>query len=141
MLGDVNKLFVFKSLLTIPSNVLPVQLKQTFPRIIWIFIEGEGDGIESRLPCKFLKSFVCIVVGIWSEHTTINWVPVYCVYQICIFIMHQIWGLIRPLGREFFYLKVTLMLLIFFFIKDNNCELKTSASSKDFLRSHLIMHF
>jgi hypothetical protein len=34
LLGDVNKLFVFKSLLTMPSNVLPSHLKQTFPLII-----------------------------------------------------------------------------------------------------------
>ena len=27
-------------------------LKQTFPPIIWIFTEVEGDGIESRLPFK-----------------------------------------------------------------------------------------
>ena len=27
LLGDVNKLFVFKSLLTMPSNVLPCSLK------------------------------------------------------------------------------------------------------------------
>ena len=30
MLGDANKLFVFKSLFTKPSNVLPLHLKQTF---------------------------------------------------------------------------------------------------------------
>ena len=35
-----------------PSNVLPLHLKQTFPHIIWIFTEGEGDGIESRLTFK-----------------------------------------------------------------------------------------
>ena len=40
MLGDLNKLFVSKSLLTTPSNVLPLHLKQTFPPIIWIFTEG-----------------------------------------------------------------------------------------------------
>ena len=50
VLGDGNKLFVFKSLLTTPSNVLPLHLKQTFPPTIWIFTEVEGDGIESRLP-------------------------------------------------------------------------------------------
>ena len=33
-----------------PSNVLPYYLKQTFPPLIWIFIEGEGDGIESIQP-------------------------------------------------------------------------------------------
>ena len=34
LLVDVNKLFVFKRLLTLPSNVLPLHLKQTFPPII-----------------------------------------------------------------------------------------------------------
>ena len=29
-----------------PSIVLPLHLKQTFPPMIWIFNEGEGDGIE-----------------------------------------------------------------------------------------------
>ena len=54
MLGDVNKLFVFKRLLTMPSNVLPLHLKQTFPPIIWIFTEG--DGIESRLHFKIFTT-------------------------------------------------------------------------------------
>ena len=56
MLGDVNKLFVFKSLLTMPSNGLPLHLKQTFPPIISIFTEGEGNGIESRLPFKIFST-------------------------------------------------------------------------------------
>ena len=57
-MGDVNKLFVFKGLLTMPSNVLPLHLKQTFPPIISIFTEGEGglDGIESRLPFKIFST-------------------------------------------------------------------------------------
>jgi hypothetical protein len=41
--------FVFKSLLTTPRNVLPLHLNQTFLPIIWIFTEGVGDGIKSRL--------------------------------------------------------------------------------------------
>ena len=41
---------------TIPSNVLPLHLKQIFPHIIWIFTEAEGDGIESRLPFKILHT-------------------------------------------------------------------------------------
>ena len=45
-------LFAFKSLLSTPSNVLPLYLKQTFPPIIGIFTEGESDGMESRLPFK-----------------------------------------------------------------------------------------
>ena len=63
MLGDVNKLFVFKSLLTMPSNVLPLHLKQTFPPIIWIFTEVEGDGIESRLPFKIFYTLMIINHG------------------------------------------------------------------------------
>ena len=56
MLGNVNQLFVFKSLFTKPSNVLPLHLNQTFPPIIWIFTEGEGDAIESRLPFKIFST-------------------------------------------------------------------------------------
>ena len=56
MLGDANKLFAFKSLLTTPSNLLSFHLKQTFPPIIWIFTEGGGDGIESRLPFKIFST-------------------------------------------------------------------------------------
>ena len=40
---------VVNKLSTKPSNVLPLSLKKTFPPIIWIFTEGEGDGIESGL--------------------------------------------------------------------------------------------
>ena len=38
------------------SNVLPLHLRQTFSPIIWIFTEGEGDGIESRLPFKIFST-------------------------------------------------------------------------------------
>ena len=65
MLGDVNKLFVFINLLTMPINVLPLHLKQTFPPIIWIFTEGEGDGMESRLPFKIfstLNNFLMLII-------------------------------------------------------------------------------
>ena len=34
LLSFVNKLFVFKSVLTMPINVLPLHLKQSFPPII-----------------------------------------------------------------------------------------------------------
>ena len=39
----------------ITSNIFAVHLKQTFPPIIWIFTEGEGDGIKSRLPFKIFS--------------------------------------------------------------------------------------
>ena len=47
LLGVVNKLFVFQSLLTTHSNVVPLYLKQIFPPIIWIFTEGEVDWIQA----------------------------------------------------------------------------------------------
>ena len=56
MLGDVNKLFGFKSLLTLPSNIFLLHLQQTFPPIIWIFTEGEGDRIETMLPFEIFST-------------------------------------------------------------------------------------
>ena len=53
----VNKLLNTKSLLTMPSNVLPLHLKQILPPIIWIFTKGKGDEIKSRLPFKNLLYF------------------------------------------------------------------------------------
>ena len=46
-----------------PSNVLPLNLKQTFPPIIWIFNEGEGDGIESNLPFKIFPTLLFVIIG------------------------------------------------------------------------------
>ena len=56
--GWCQQNFVFKSLLTTPRNVLPLHLKQTFPPIIRIFTDGEGDGIKSRLPFKILSTLL-----------------------------------------------------------------------------------
>ena len=56
LLCDVKKFFVLQSLLTLTSNVLPLHLKQTFPPIILIFTEGEGDDIECRLPFKIIST-------------------------------------------------------------------------------------
>ena len=50
LLCIVNRLLKTKQkMLTSPSNNLSLHLKQTFLPIIWIFTDGEGDGIESRL--------------------------------------------------------------------------------------------
>ena len=54
LLGVVNKLLKTKGLLTMPSNVLALYLKQTFLPIIWIFTEG--DEIKSRLPFKIFST-------------------------------------------------------------------------------------
>jgi hypothetical protein len=58
LLGDVNKLFVFKSLLTMPNNDLPLHLKQTFLPIIWIFTEG--DSMEFRQPFEIFSTVTAI---------------------------------------------------------------------------------
>ena len=67
MLSEFNKLFVFKSLLTTPSNVLPSHHKQTFLAIISVFTEGEGDGIKSRLPFKTFSTL--LVFTLKQSHT------------------------------------------------------------------------
>ena len=42
---------------------VPLHLKQTFPHLIWIFTESEGDGIESRLPFKIFSTLsICMFV-------------------------------------------------------------------------------
>ena len=78
MLVDLNKLFVFESLLTMPSNVLPSHLKQTFPPIIWIFTEGEGDGIESRLLFKIFSTLT-------ATTKTLNLYHIECILTYLIF--------------------------------------------------------
>ena len=56
---DVDAKFLnTKSLLTMPSSVLPLHFKQTFPTIIWIFTEGEGDEIESSLLFKIFSTLI-----------------------------------------------------------------------------------
>ena len=76
LLGVVNKLCVFKSLLTSPSNGLPHYLKKTFPSIIWIFTEGEGDGIKSRLAFKFFSTLTRIqlqkFLNFWPSKLTLR---------------------------------------------------------------------
>ena len=81
MLGDVNKLFVFNSIVTMPSNVLPFHLKQTFPPLIWIFTEDEGDEIESRLPFKIFSTLTHTVFFKWATKAKL--------FQVSIFLINQ----------------------------------------------------
>ena len=78
IVGDVNKLFVFKNLLIMPSNILPLHFKQTFPPIIWIFTEfavkvmGSNTGYLLRsfllyLPTQILRP--CAIPG----HVLCTW--------------------------------------------------------------------
>jgi hypothetical protein len=48
----------WKICLRCKGNVLPLHLKQIFSPIIWIFTEGEGDGIKSRLPFEIFSTLV-----------------------------------------------------------------------------------
>ena len=48
--------FLFSKVCDNAQQCLPFHLKQTFPPIIWIFTEGEGDGIKSRLPSKIFST-------------------------------------------------------------------------------------
>ena len=57
-------LFVFKSLLTTPSKVSPLHLKRIFPPIIWIFTEGEGVWIESRLHFKIFSTLTFMKINL-----------------------------------------------------------------------------
>ena len=66
-----NKKFV--SLFTTASNVLPLHLKQTFPFIIWVFVEVEGDVSKSRIPFKIFPTLwinTCIE-NTWYSHVQI----------------------------------------------------------------------
>ena len=64
-------------MLTSPCNVLPYYFRQTFRPMIWIFNEGEGDGIEPRLSswifstligCRFNKC----PTWIWTNNLSVK---------------------------------------------------------------------
>ena len=56
LLGVVKKLWKQKVCWQRPA--MPFYLKQTFPIIIWIFTEGEGDWIKSRLPLRIFSTLL-----------------------------------------------------------------------------------
>ena len=63
LLGVVNKHLDTKSLLTIPSNVLPLPINRpahqaNFPAHDLIFTEDEGDEFESRLPFRIFSTLI-----------------------------------------------------------------------------------
>ena len=47
--------------MTRPSNILPLNLKQTFLPMISIFTGGEGDWIKSRLPFEIFSTLMYVV--------------------------------------------------------------------------------
>ena len=101
LLGIVNKLLVFKSLLTTPSNVL-LTTPQTnfFPPIIWIFTEGEGDGIEYRLPFKIFSTLhhkkLYFLQSIWLQcgRFMTSRIPKMLRFVLSILFLSLVWSLI-----------------------------------------------
>ena len=53
-----------------PSKVLPSHLKQTFWPIVWIFTEGEGDDIKSKLASDI---FFYFEIFHWMENYDIQY--------------------------------------------------------------------
>ena len=105
MLIDVNNFFVFKILLTTPSSVLPLHIKQTFPPIIWIFTEGEGDGIKSRLPFKIFSTLKIILY-------VTNWRMIFGIQVHVLHWRNFYWNSsINHIKRFFFDLKKNLWML------------------------------
>ena len=125
MLGDVNKYFVFKSLLTMPSNVLLLHLKQTFPPIIWIFTECQGvdwiqatfwnlfyyfiwDNLVSYFIIDSFRGFFTLVVSMIlknnlvktrarEDNGPVNLCPWFLLYKIVSFTDPKILGSSRPI--------------------------------------------
>ena len=62
LLGIVNKLFLFKSLLTTPSNVLPLHLSYSN-----VGNTMEGYKIKSALPFKIFSTLMGIKFGLDCE--------------------------------------------------------------------------
>ena len=91
LLDVLNKLLNAKSLLTMPKNVLPLHLKQTFPLILWIFTEGEGDEIKSRpIPLLYCPKYVQFL----------HCVPKFTVNIYSVNMINQAYGLVRQRKRK-----------------------------------------
>ena len=76
-------------LFSTPSNVLPFHLKQTFPPIILIFTDGEGDGIESRLPLKNFSTLNERVSEIIKLLSKFHWSKIMYLFQIFFLLLNQ----------------------------------------------------
>ena len=114
----VMSTIVFKSLLTMPSNGLPLLLKHTFPPIIWIFTEG--DGIESRLPFKIFSTL--------RENKCFDLQPLNIIQDIChfekhlfIYFLRNYYSFFPPLKPEIIYFLLKTLLQKYTVIINRNC--------------------
>ena len=90
MLGDVNKLFVFKN----PLECFAFTPQVNFPVHIWIFTEAEDDGIKSRLPFNIFSTLIqtnnCHSIKVHRAKTRINWnPPLYINFSTTSFYSHK----------------------------------------------------
>ena len=115
--GDVNKLFVFKSLLIMPRNVLPLHLKQNFQPMIWIFTEIEGDKIKFRL---LIKIFSTLLPIIWYDS---SFLLRYSLSTFCFFLL-RLW---------FFFVNVYLTMLV---VAIESCLPARATKLSDFIKYH-----
>ena len=74
--------FFFKSLLTMPSNVLPLHLKQTFPPKFEFLLKVKAMGLN---PGYLLKSFLLYVLYSFQQkafcQSSLRW-RVQCIYKL-----------------------------------------------------------
>ena len=58
-----------------PAMFCLYTFKQSFPPMIWIFTEGEGDGVKSRLPSKKFSTqlIVCLLIYLLFYHVISNY--------------------------------------------------------------------
>ena len=68
------------------KQCLPLHLKQTLPPIIWIFTEGEGNGIESSLPFKIFSTLQIIY---WSKENQKIKLKSFHIFQIQSFYLRE----------------------------------------------------
>ena len=61
LLGIVNKLFYFQKFVDNRKQCFAFTPQPNFPTHICIFNEGEGDGIEFRLPFKIFSTLTSII--------------------------------------------------------------------------------
>ena len=105
LLGIVNKLLKTKKLLIMPSNVLPLLLKQTLQTIIWIFTEGEGDRIKSRLPFLFFSTSLPQFFWNWDNKTSLYFFRFFTRWCIRLeFVSNTFWTKITQNGHSAFFI-------------------------------------
>ena len=117
LLDIVNKLFVFKSLLTMPINVLPLHLKQTFPPIIWILfwrwrwwyrIQATFENLFYFDICKSLKNMSFNPRWIIWANATSESLWSFFIHVLCTFFTIQVvqfvYGSCKKEAKKRFYL-------------------------------------